>query len=72
MPLVECVGAGDLQAVGEVLLEVCRPGFDAAFERLRSILQEGEIDKKTQYTIEKLWEIRRDGFKEYPGVSRVR
>ncbi|CDJ40346.1 cell cycle control protein, putative, partial [Eimeria tenella] len=50
------------------LKDVCRGGFDAAFERLRAILQEGEIDKKTQYSIEALWDIRRKGFKDFPGV----
>ena len=51
-----------------MLEDVCRGGFDAAFERLRAILQEGETDKKTQYSIEALWDIRRNGFKDFPGV----
>ncbi|OEH78545.1 cell cycle control protein [Cyclospora cayetanensis] len=61
-----CIGF--LKAVGQVLEDVCKPGFDAAFERLRAILQQGETDKKTQYSIEALWDIRRNGFKDFPGV----
>lgn len=54
-----------------MLEDVCKPGFDAAFERLRAILQQGETDKKTQYSIEALWDIRRNGFKDFPGVHTV-
>ncbi|KAL8446667.1 hypothetical protein Emag_004674 [Eimeria magna] len=61
-----CIGF--LKAVGQTLEDVCKPGFDAAFERLRAILQQGETDKKTQYSIEALWDIRRNGFKDFPGV----
>ncbi|KFG43910.1 putative cell-cycle-control protein (translation regulation), partial [Toxoplasma gondii p89] len=61
-----CVGF--LTQVGQVLSEVSRRGFDAVFERLRGILQEGLTDKKTQYTIEKLWDLRRQNFKNHPGV----
>ncbi|KAL8437372.1 hypothetical protein ACSSS7_000967 [Eimeria intestinalis] len=61
-----CIGF--LKAVGQTLEDVCKPGFDAAFERLRAILQRGETDKKTQYSIEALWDIRRKGFKDFPGV----
>ncbi|PHJ19674.1 cell-cycle-control protein (translation regulation), partial [Cystoisospora suis] len=59
-----CVGF--LTQVGEVLSDVSRRGFDAIFERLRGILQEGITDKKTQYTIEKLWDLRRQNFKDQP------
>ena len=35
----------------------------AIFERMRSILNEGMIDKRVQYMIEVLYAIRKDGFK---------
>ena len=38
------------------------------FERFRTILQEGEIDKKVQYVIENLFNVRKSKFKEHPGV----
>jgi hypothetical protein len=35
----------------------------AIFERLRTILHEGSIDKRVQYMIEVMFAIRKDGFK---------
>ena len=35
----------------------------AIFERLRSILNEGSIDKRVQYMIEVMYAVRKDGFK---------
>lgn len=42
--------------------QTCTP-FAAIFERLRSILNEGAIDKRVQYMIEVMFAIRKDGFK---------
>lgn len=38
------------------------------FERLRGILHEGQIDKRVQYMIEVMLEIRKGKFAEYPMV----
>ncbi|CTQ41240.1 pre-mRNA-splicing factor CWC22 [Babesia microti strain RI] len=62
------LAVGFLIEVGQLLSDTCKKGFDSIFERLKVILQEGEIDKRTQYTIEKLWEIRRKNFDEYPTI----
>ena len=43
-------------------------GVNAIFERFRSILHEGMIDRRVQYMIEKLYEIRKAKFVEFPGV----
>eukprot|EP00918_Siedleckia_nematoides_P012036 GHVU01026434.1.p2 GENE.GHVU01026434.1~~GHVU01026434.1.p2 ORF type:complete len:138 (+),score=26.05 GHVU01026434.1:412-825(+) len=57
-----------LQECGQVLSEITPQGFSAVFERFRGILHEGEIDKRVQYTVEKLFEARRKKFTDYPGV----
>jgi len=43
-------------------------GVHSIFERFRGILHEGTIDKRTQYTIENLFAIRKTDFKEHPGI----
>lgn len=43
-------------------------GVNAIFERFRSILHEGMIERRVQYMIEKLYEIRKAKFVEFPGV----
>lgn len=41
----------------------------AIFERLRTILHEGEIDKRVQYMVEVMFAVRKDGFKvRYSGL----
>ncbi|KAK3753709.1 hypothetical protein QZH41_003659 [Actinostola sp. cb2023] len=37
--------------------------YKAVFERLRSILHSGEIDRRVEYMIEVMFAIRKDGFK---------
>lgn len=53
---------------GQVLSDITPAGVNAIFERFRTILHEGEIDKKVQYTIENLFAIRKTRFAEHPGV----
>jgi len=53
---------------GQVLSEVSPAGVNAIFERFRTILQDGQVDKRCQYTIEKLFKVRKSKFKDYPGV----
>lgn len=53
---------------GQVLTDITPSGVNAIFERFRTILHEGEIDKKVQYTIENLFAIRKTRFAEHPGV----
>lgn len=52
--------------VGAALADLTPQGLHSIFERFRAVLHEGEIDKRTQYLIEGLMMIRRDGFKEHP------
>jgi len=53
---------------GQVLTDVNPAGVNAIMERFRSILQEGQIDRRVQYTIENLFAIRKARFAEHPGI----
>mmetsp|Transcript_31157 Transcript_31157/g.74329 ORF Transcript_31157/g.74329 Transcript_31157/m.74329 type:complete len:641 (+) Transcript_31157:90-2012(+) len=57
-----------LQEVGQALEELSKAGCQAIFERFRTILHEGEIDKRVQYVIEGLYETRRKRFSDHPMV----
>ena len=48
--------------------ELTPAGANAIFDRFKGILHEGECDKRVQYTIENLFAIRKNKFKENPGV----
>ena len=39
------------------------------FDSFRYILQEGEVEKRTQYVIEQLFAVRRSQFQEYPRMA---
>lgn len=54
--------------VGFTLSEISPEGLNGVFERLRSILHEGQIDKRVQYTIEVLFAKRKAKFAEHPGI----
>ena len=53
---------------GQVLSETTPAGVNAIFERFRTILHEGKIQRRVQYVIEKLFIVRKNRFKENPGV----
>ncbi len=57
-----------LRECGEVLNEVSPKGVYFIFERLRMVLQEGLVDKRTQYIVEALFESRKRKFGDHPGV----
>ena len=50
------------------LTEVSRKGIEAIFEMLRNILHEGQLDKRVQYMIEVIFQVRKDGFKDHEAV----
>lgn len=58
-----------LKECGMKLTEVSRRGIEAIFEMLRNILHEGQLDKRVQYMIEVMFQIRKDGFKDHEAVS---
>lgn len=51
-----------------MLTETTPAGVNAIFERFRNILHEGQIGRRVQYTIEKLFAIRKLRFANNPGV----
>ena len=74
------VAVGILKECGRHLAELSPKALHAVFERLRHILHESAaldassshavaLDKRTQYMIEVLFQIRRDGFAQYPTRS---
>jgi len=56
------VAVGFIKEIGLKLSEVSSRALGAIFERMRNILHEASIDKRTQYMIEVLFAIRKDGF----------
>jgi len=57
-----------LKEVGQKLTEVSPRGIHAIFERLRHVLHESTLDKRVQYMIEVMFQVRKDGFKDNPSV----
>jgi pre-mRNA-splicing factor CWC22 len=62
------VAVGFMREVGAYLTDVSSRANNAIFERFRSILHEGSIDKRTQYMVEVLFQVRRDKYKENPPI----
>lgn len=62
------VAVGFLKEVGVKLGEVSPRGMHAIFERLRTVLHEGQIDKRVQYMVEVMFAVRKDGFKDHPAI----
>merc|ERR550534_1117644 len=58
-----------LKEVGQKLTEVSPRGIHAIFERLRHVLHESTLDKRTQYMIEVMFQVRKDGFKDNPSIE---
>eukprot|EP01117_Protostelium_nocturnum_P019870 TRINITY_DN8718_c0_g1_i3.p1 TRINITY_DN8718_c0_g1~~TRINITY_DN8718_c0_g1_i3.p1 ORF type:complete len:450 (+),score=125.35 TRINITY_DN8718_c0_g1_i3:480-1829(+) len=53
---------------GALLYDLQPKGFNRIFDRFRAILHEGEIDKRVQYTIESLFELRKKSFVSHPPI----
>ncbi len=60
------VAVGFLKEVGCRLEEVSPRGAHAIFERLRQVLHEGQLEKRVQYMIEVMFQVRKDKFKDFP------
>ncbi|KAF2095619.1 MIF4G-domain-containing protein [Rhizodiscina lignyota] len=63
------VAVGLTREVGQHLEEMNSKIAMVLFDQFRSILHEASIDKRTQYMIEVLFQIRRDKFKDNPAVK---
>eukprot|EP00668_Euglena_longa_P017568 GGOE01021985.1.p1 GENE.GGOE01021985.1~~GGOE01021985.1.p1 ORF type:complete len:665 (-),score=261.02 GGOE01021985.1:74-2068(-) len=60
------VAVGLVKDVGAALHEISAMGLHAIFERFRAILNEGDLDKRTQYMIEGLFLVRKSKFAGFP------
>lgn len=60
-----------LKECGMKLQEVSAKGINAIFEMLKNILHEGKLDKRVQYMIEVIFQVRKDGFKDHVAVSEA-
>jgi len=57
-----------IQECGLAMQALSPSGTLAIFERFRSILHEGEIDRRVQYVIEGLFEVRRKKYEDFPDI----
>ncbi|KAJ1811756.1 pre-mRNA-splicing factor cwc22, partial [Coemansia sp. RSA 2598] len=62
------VAVAFMREVGAFLLDAAPRVLNAVFDTFRSILHEADIDKRVQYMIEVLFQVRRDGFKDSPTI----
>ncbi|OAL06157.1 MIF4G-domain-containing protein [Phaeosphaeriaceae sp. SRC1lsM3a] len=63
------IAVGIMKEVGAFLDEMNAAIANAIFDQLRNILHEADIDKRTQYMIEVLFEVRRTKYKEHPAIK---
>ncbi|KAG5980411.1 pre-mRNA-splicing factor cwc22 [Claviceps digitariae] len=62
------IAVGFCREVGQYL-EDMQPSISVAvFDQFRNILHEADIDKRTQYMIEVLFQVRKDKFKDNPAI----
>ncbi|KAJ3214051.1 pre-mRNA-splicing factor cwc22 [Clydaea vesicula] len=64
------VAVSFLRDTGSYLTDVSSKATNSIFERFRAILHEGVIDKRTQYMVEVLFQVRRDKFSENPAIEK--
>ncbi|KXL47351.1 hypothetical protein M433DRAFT_152878 [Acidomyces richmondensis BFW] len=62
------IAVGLMKEVGQHMEEMNSQIALAVFDQFRSILHEADIDKRVQYMIEVLFQIRKDRYKDHPAV----
>jgi pre-mRNA-splicing factor CWC22 len=63
------IAVGLTREVGQHLEEMSAPIALAVFDQFRSILHEADIDKRVQYMIEVLFQVRKDRYKDNPAIK---
>ncbi|KAK4224143.1 putative pre-mRNA-splicing factor cwc-22 [Podospora fimiseda] len=63
------IAVGLMKEVGLFLEEMSPPIAHAVFDQFRNILHEADIDKRTQYMIEVLFQVRKDKYKDNPVIK---
>ena len=63
------IAVGLTREVGQHLEEMNAPIALAVFDQFRNILHEADIDKRVQYMIEVLFQVRKDKYKDNPAIK---
>ena len=63
------IAVGFCREVGQYLEEMQPSIAMVVFDQFRNILHEADIDKRTQYMVEVLFQVRKDKFKDNPAVK---
>lgn len=63
------IAVGLTREVGQHLEEMSGPIALTVFDRFRGILHEADIDKRVQYMIEVLFQVRKDRYKNNPAIK---
>ncbi|GAB1320629.1 pre-mRNA-splicing factor cwc22 [Madurella fahalii] len=63
------IAVGLMREVGLFLEEMSPTIAHAVFEQFRNILHEADIDRRTQYMIEVLFQVRKDKYKDNPVIK---
>lgn len=63
------IAVGLMREVGAHLEEMSPRANNAVYEQFRTILHEASIDKRIQYMIEVLFQVRKDKYKDHPVVK---
>jgi pre-mRNA-splicing factor CWC22 len=63
------IAVGIMKECGQFLEEMNKAIANAIFDQFRSILHESDIDKRTQYMIEVLFQVRKEGYKNNPAIK---
>lgn len=63
------IAVGLTREVGQHLEQMNGPIALAVFDQFRNILHEADIEKRTQYQIEVLFEVRRTKYKDHPAIK---
>ena len=63
------IAVGLTREVGQYLEEMSGPIALAVFDQFRNILHEQDIDKRVQYMIEVLFQVRKDKYKDNPAIK---
>ncbi|KAI0180987.1 MIF4G-domain-containing protein [Hypoxylon sp. FL1284] len=62
------IAVGLIKEVGQHLEEMNSAIANAVFDQFRNILHEADIDKRVQFMIEVLFQVRKDKFKDNPAI----
>lgn len=62
------IAVGFMKEIGEFLTDMKPMAARVVFDKFRDVLHEGNLDKRVQYAVEVLFQIRKDNFKDNPAI----